>query len=68
MTGEGEGPDDCRELTDEDAISTFHTISALLVELLREGNVQRTARVEELLVDVHMMVAYALKNRTPLMH
>jgi hypothetical protein len=50
------------ELTDKDAIATYNTISSIVGEMLREGKVQRTPRVDELLVDLSTMVSYALKT------
>jgi hypothetical protein len=53
------------ELTDEDAVATYKTISSIVAELLREGGVQRTPRVDELLVDLSTMVVYALGTQRP---
>jgi hypothetical protein len=50
-------------LVDEDALRTFHAIGALVGNLLEEGKVERTPRIEEMLNDLSTLVVYALGTR-----
>lgn len=50
-------------LTEPDALRTYKIIDTIVGELLAEGKVERTPKIDELLQDLSTMVIYALKKR-----
>ena len=50
-------------VVDRDALETYDAIGSVIEEILREGQVERTPRISELVRDLSTLVVYALATR-----